>query len=118
LNDVQYAGRNPLIVVSTVSDPVELAAGAAEPPDVATDSACGGTGALAAVHQRGRTTSSSGSASTDTSDVRLDVSPRATSSRCDDDNDDDDVYDNKNDGIDDNDNTGCNDHARQQPRRL
>ena len=82
MNDVQYAGRNPLIVVSTVPDPAE---NAAEPPDVHAAAAAGALVALA-VHR----TTSSASASTDTSDVRLDVSPQATSSRCGDDDDDDD----------------------------
>ena len=101
LNDVQHTTAcNPLIVVSTVSDTAEVSTstGRAGRTDTQAQEVPGdehgGTSetlkspaAALVVHR----TSSSGSASTDVSDVRLDVSPRATSSRCDDNDDEDDT---------------------------
>lgn len=107
LNDVQHTtARNPLIVVSTVPDPTEVIVSMVlDPTEVIvgggrTDAkaqealgddhdTCGTLKSPEAleVHR----TNSSASASTDMSDVHLDVSPRATSSRCGDHDDDDDA---------------------------
>jgi len=131
LNDVQHLARNPLIVVSTVSDPVDnVDAGLVDSPNRRDSSTGGGVlaspgttvshgvlvslevlasfgvlassgalvshgvlaypGVLASPALDVQRKTNSGSASTVTSDVRLDVSPRATSSRCGDDDEDDD----------------------------
>jgi len=96
LNDVQHTtARNPLIVVSTVPDPTEVIVGGGRTDAKAQEAlgddhdTCGTLKSPEAleVHR----TNSSASASTDMSDVHLDVSPRATSSRCGDHDDDDDA---------------------------
>ena len=96
LNDVQHTtARNPLIVVSTVPDPTEVIVGGVRTDAKAQEAlgddhdTCGTLKSPEAleVHR----TNSSASASTDMSDVHLDVSPRATSSRCGDHDDDDDA---------------------------
>jgi len=67
-----------------VPDPADVTTAVTQAREVPDDNGiCGTLKSPAALHvQR---TSSSASASTDMSDVRLDVSPRGTSSRCDDD---------------------------------
>ena len=92
LNDVQHAGRNPLIVVSTVPDPTDINShdlGHLDTQEVPGGDHHATSWTLTSPPDLAVHRTSSASASTDVSDVRLDLSPRATSSRCDDHDDDD-----------------------------